>query len=31
LQLSSRDFNETLKKVERLIAAAPPHGARAPE
>src|SRR5689334_23340017 len=31
LQLSSRDFNETLKKVDRLIAAAPPHGARAPE
>ena len=27
LQLPSRDFNETLEKVDRLIAAAPPHGA----
>jgi hypothetical protein len=31
LQLSSRDFNQTLEKVDRLIAAAQPHGSRAPE
>jgi len=31
LQLSSRDFNETLKKVDRLIAVAQPPGLRAPE
>jgi hypothetical protein len=29
LQLSSNDFNETLAKVDRLIAAALPHGSRA--
>ena len=31
LQLSPRDFNGTLEKVDRLIAAAQPHGSRAPE
>ena len=31
LQLSSRDFSETLDKVDRLIAAAEPHGSKAPE
>jgi hypothetical protein len=31
LRLSSRDFNETLKKVDRLIAAAQPRGSRASE
>jgi sensor histidine kinase YesM len=31
LQLSSRDFNETLEKVDRLTAAALPHGAKPPE
>jgi sensor histidine kinase YesM len=31
LRLSSRDFNETLKKVDRLIAAAQPQGSRASE
>src|SRR5215469_10922405 len=31
LQLSSRDFSETLDKVDRLIAAAAPHGSKAPE
>jgi hypothetical protein len=31
LQLSSRDFNVTLEKVDHLIAAAQPPGARAPE
>ena len=31
LQLSSRDFSETLEKVDRLIAAAEPHGRKAPE
>ena len=31
LQLSSHDFNETLKKVDRLIAVAEPHGLRTPE
>lgn len=31
LQLSSRDFSNTLEKVERLIAAAEPHGRKAPE
>src|SRR5215472_5961508 len=29
LQLSSRDFNVTLEKVDHLIAAAQPHGSRA--
>jgi Protein of unknown function (DUF4239) len=28
LQLSSRDFNETLKKVDRLIGPAQPHGSK---
>jgi len=31
LQLSSRDFNGTLQKVDRLIAAAQPQGSRATE
>jgi len=31
LQVSSRDFSETLEKVDRLIAAAEPHGRKAPE
>ena len=31
LQLSSRDFNETLEKVDRLIAAARPQGSKATE
>jgi hypothetical protein len=31
LQLSSRDFSNTLEKVERLIAAAERHGRKAPE
>ena len=31
LQLSSRDFNGTLQKVDRLIAAAQPQGSRASE
>ena len=31
LQLSSRDFNEILKKVDRLIAVEQPPGLRAPE
>ena len=31
LQLSSRDFSETLDKVDRLIAAPEPHGSKAPE
>jgi hypothetical protein len=31
LQLSSRDFSETLKKVDRLIASAPPQVSEAPE
>ena len=31
LQLSSRDFNGTLEKVDRLIAAAEPQGSRASE
>jgi len=31
LRLSSRDFSETLKKVDRLIAAAQPQGSRASE
>jgi sensor histidine kinase YesM len=31
LRLSSRDFNETLKKVDRLIAATQPQGSRASE
>ena len=31
LQLSSRDFNQTLKKIDRLIAAAQPQGSKAPE
>ena len=31
LQLSSRDFSNTLEKVDRLIAAAEPHGRKAPE
>jgi len=31
LQLWSRDFSETLKKVDRLIASAPPQGSKAPK
>ena len=31
LQVSSRDFSETLEKVDRLIAAAEPHSRKAPE
>jgi hypothetical protein len=31
LQLSSRDFSETLKKIDRLIAAAQPQGSKASE
>ena len=31
LQLSSGDFSHTLEKVDRLIAAAAPHGSRATE
>ena len=31
LQLPSRDFNETLEKVDHLMAAAPPHGSKPPE
>src|SRR5246127_5133322 len=31
LQLSSRDFNQTLEKIDRLIAAAEPHASRAPD
>jgi len=31
LQLSSRDFSETLKKVDRLIAGAQPQGSRPSE
>ena len=31
LQLSSRDFNETLEKVEHLMAAAKPPGSRGSE
>jgi hypothetical protein len=31
LQLSSRDFSQTLKKIDRLIAAAQPQGSKAPE
>jgi len=31
LQLSSRDFNQTLKKIDRLIAAAQPQGSKALE
>jgi len=31
LQLSSRDFNETLEKVDRLITTAELHGSRGPE
>src|SRR5262252_635190 len=31
LQLSSRDFSDTLEKVDRLIAAAQPQGSRATE
>ena len=31
LQLSTRDFNQTLKKIDRLIAAAQPQGSKAPE
>jgi hypothetical protein len=31
LQLSSRDFNQTLKKIDRLIATAQPQGSKAPE
>jgi sensor histidine kinase YesM len=31
LQLSSRDFNQTLNKVDRLITAAQPQGSKAPE
>lgn len=31
LQLPARDFNETLYKVDRLIAAAQPHGSRTSE
>ena len=30
-QVASRDFNETLEKVDHLIAAAQPHGSRASE
>ena len=31
LQLSSRDFSDTLEKIDRLIAAAEPHSRKAPE
>jgi len=31
LQLSSSDFNETLEKVDHLIAAGRPHGSRTSE
>src|SRR6516165_5190500 len=31
LQLSARDFSDTLEKIDRLIAAAEPHSRKAPE